>query len=189
MIPLSKERKTIGKVGVTILLAIQVAGVLTIAIAMPNLLKLFAPYLKRDIRNKRSYYKQKLSTLINLGLIEREIKGEKVTLKLTKRGTQTLSRIYQKKDIKRKWDGKWRIVMFDIWESSRSKRDQFRRELKNYGFLQLQRSVWIYPHDCQEYIMLLRTDMRFGKNIRYIVSSEVDGEQELLKRFGMKNNI
>ena len=186
MIPFSKERKTIGKVGAGILLAIQVAGVLTIAITMPNLLKLFAPYLKKDIRNKRSYYKQKLTTLVDLGLIEREIRGEKIKLKLTKRGAQTLERLSREKPIKRRWDGKWRIVMFDVWESSRVKRDQFRRELKNYGFLQLQRSVWIYPHDCQEYITLLRTDMQFGKNIRYIVSSEIDGEQELLKRFGMK---
>lgn len=41
-----------------------------------------------------------------------------------------------------KWDGCWRIVIFDIPERQRVVRDLFRRNLKNWGFKQVQKSVW-----------------------------------------------
>lgn len=41
------------------------------------------------------------------------------------------------------WDGKWRIVIFDIPEERRIIRNLFRRNLKKWGFKQLQKSVWI----------------------------------------------
>jgi|SRR3989338_4281864 len=83
----------------------------------------------------------------------------------------------------KKWDGKWRVVIFDVWESTREKRDSLRYEIKNFGFIQLQRSVWIYPYDCAEFIELLKTDLSFGKNIRYMVVEKLDHDEKLRKYF------
>ncbi len=82
-----------------------------------------------------------------------------------------------------KWDGKWRVVVFDVWENTRSKRDALRYEIKNFGFIQLQRSVWIYPHECWGFIELLKTNLSFGKNIRYMVLEKLDHDDKLRKFF------
>ena len=83
------------------------------------------------------------------------------------------------------WDGKWRVVVFDVWEKTRSKRDALRYEIKNFGFIQLQRSVWIYPHECADFVELLKTDFSFGKNIRYMVVQKLDHDKNLRKYFGL----
>lgn len=45
----------------------------------------------------------------------------------------------------RAWDGKWRMVIFDVPESDRSLRAKMRRRLMLEGFGCLQKSVWISP--------------------------------------------
>lgn len=56
-----------------------------------------------------------------------------------------------------RWDGKWRIVMFDIPENLRRIRNLLRLKLKQFGFYQLQESVWIFPYDCLKEIDQLRS--------------------------------
>ena len=46
------------------------------------------------------------------------------------------------------WDGKWRVVLFDIPEKERSSRDVLRKHLRNTGFFQLQRSAFVLPYPC-----------------------------------------
>ncbi len=45
----------------------------------------------------------------------------------------------------RGWDGKWRMVVFDLPEDKRSLRNELRRELRAARFGGLQGSVWINP--------------------------------------------
>lgn len=47
-----------------------------------------------------------------------------------------------------KWDGKWRLVIWDIPETRRSVRDLLRSKLKELGFKQLQKSVWGSKKNC-----------------------------------------
>lgn len=44
------------------------------------------------------------------------------------------------------WDGKWRVVMYDIPENHRGSRNTLRRWLRRFGFGQWQMSVWVSPH-------------------------------------------
>lgn len=46
------------------------------------------------------------------------------------------------------WDGKWRVVVWDIPEKRRAARDLLRYKLKWLGFKQLQKSVWITKKNC-----------------------------------------
>ena len=46
----------------------------------------------------------------------------------------------------RRWDGRWRMVLFDIGEERSAQRDKLRRYLRARGFGYLQHSVWISPH-------------------------------------------
>ena len=47
---------------------------------------------------------------------------------------------------KRHWDGKWRMVLFDVPQEKASDRTRLRRSLAARGFGYLQNSVWITPH-------------------------------------------
>lgn len=87
------------------------------------------------------------------GFIE-EVKISKETyIKLTNYGKKNLS---QHKWTKKNWDGKWRVVIFDIPEQKRVIRNLFRRNLKRWGFKKLQKSVWASKQDCfkelEEYV-------------------------------------
>jgi phenylacetic acid degradation operon negative regulatory protein len=50
---------------------------------------------------------------------------------------------------KRKWDGRWRLVLFDVPENCRQTRDKLRIQLHHRGFGYLQNSVWITPDDAK----------------------------------------
>lgn len=52
--------------------------------------------------------------------------------------------------IPRKWDGKWRIVIFDLPKNYAGNRDFFRRHLIDIGFIQVQKSVWAFPFPCKK---------------------------------------
>ncbi len=55
-----------------------------------------------------------------------------------------------------KWDGKWRLVIWDIPEKRRNARDLLRYQLKQLGFKKFQQSVWASKKNCtfllREYI-------------------------------------
>lgn len=55
-----------------------------------------------------------------------------------------------------KWDGKWRLVVWDIPEKRKNARDLLRHQLKQLGFIKFQNSIWISKKNCtkllQEYI-------------------------------------
>lgn len=66
-------------------------------------------------------------------------------LKLTKEGEDRLKNILPKNDDVPRWDGKWHIVLFDISEKERAKRNVLRDFLKRLGFGKLFESTWISP--------------------------------------------
>lgn len=48
----------------------------------------------------------------------------------------------------RKWDGRWRLVIWDIPEKRRAARDMLRMKLKQLGFTRWQKSVWVSKINC-----------------------------------------
>ena len=51
---------------------------------------------------------------------------------------------------RRKWDGRWHLVLFDLPVTQNPVRDRLRYYLRNRGFGCLQNSVWISPHPLRE---------------------------------------
>jgi len=54
------------------------------------------------------------------------------------------------------WDGKWRVVIFDIPERFRNGRIALSRKLKDLGFYSLQKSVFVFPYECENEIDFIR---------------------------------
>ncbi len=49
-----------------------------------------------------------------------------------------------------RWDGLWRLVVFDVPNEQNTQRERLRRYLRARGYGCLQRSVWISPHPLEE---------------------------------------
>jgi phenylacetic acid degradation operon negative regulatory protein len=55
----------------------------------------------------------------------------------------------------RNWDGRWRLVVFDVPATQNSRRTRLRRYLRKRGFGCLQNSVWITPDALEEEMKIL----------------------------------
>ena len=85
---------------------------------------------------------------IKTGYIEKIEKEGEVFIRLTSRGNNKVVRDFPLISFQnRKWDKKWRVVIFDIEEASKQARERFRSKLKELGFGMLQESVFISPYD------------------------------------------
>ena len=80
------------------------------------------------------------------------------------------------------WDGKWHIAIFDFPKRYNKEREYFRNKLKQMGFYQLQKSVWLHAFPCVEEIVQLSEYLKVEWHVRLIEASDFDGSEEL-KRF------
>lgn len=83
------------------------------------------------------------------------------------------------------WDGKWRIILFDVPERLRKKRDAIRNKLKQLGFFEFQKSVFVYPYDCKDEIDFVIEFLEMRPYVRCIVVESLDNELHLKKNFGL----
>lgn len=106
---------------------------------------------------------------------------------LSAEGEKFASRLKLKLELAkaRRWDGGWRLLIFDIPEKTRGKRDFFRRELNNFGFYPLQKSVWAYPHQLPEDFFELWEELNFGKEVILVEASKIKGDEELKRFFSL----
>lgn len=129
--------------------------------------------------------KRALARLTELGLIQ--ARGQR--LSLTDDGRSALGFLVKKYHSslqQNKWDGKWRVVAFDIPEKLAVLRNKVRAVLKEVGFKQLQQSVWVFPHECKELVELIRRESDLSKHILYGVLEQIEDEQRLKKVFDLK---
>ncbi len=82
-----------------------------------------------------------------------------------------------------RWDGKWRLVMFDVPERVRSRRNFLRRELSGLGFHQLQKSVWVIPYPPPEDFTQMIAELELGKNFRIAVAETIYDDDDLKALF------
>jgi DNA-binding transcriptional regulator PaaX len=169
----------------------MVAGVICIAATSPyfgiNLMK----GVKKWLKYRKVYAKKRITNtfkrLQKQGCIKIERRSRQIYIRLTEKGKKMAGWLQvDALKIKRpkKWDKKWRIVIFDISQLKKIYREAFRGKLKELGFYPLQKSVWIFPFDCRDEVELLRDF--FGLNhdeMRLIVAQEIGPEDWLKKKF------
>lgn len=84
-----------------------------------------------------------------------------------------------------KWDGRWRMVIYDVAGHQASLRNIFRSCLKRVGFIALQESVWLYPYPCEKEIHFLRDFCGMGENVIYIIAHKIENDGMYRKKFGL----
>jgi DNA-binding transcriptional regulator PaaX len=181
-------RKPKSEIVKDILRYLLVAGMIYVAASSPY----FTIRLLREIKKWKKYPRKKLSSafyrLKKQGCLKIEMKNRQIYISLTEKGRKKagwlqIDALRIKKS--KKWDGKWRIVIFDISQLKKFYREAFRGKLKELGFYPLQKSVWVIPYPCQDEIELLKDF--FGlteKEVRVIVAENI-GKDDQLKKFFM----
>ena len=166
------------------------SGAIMVAVSSPYfslhlMRKGFSQYRKSEKRKAESAF----AYLKRKGLIELRRKGYDVEIMLTKEGRKRAGK-YRIDDIfiprPKKWDKKWRVVIFDIPTSSNFVRNVFRKKLKEFGFQQIQMSVWVYPFPCKEEIDLLREFLGADKKqICLMEVAKMDNDRIFRTKFGI----
>jgi len=171
-----------------VLQIVCVAGIVSIAVLAPNAIQAIAVFTKNDKSNRRykTHTPKVITRLARQGYIIFE-KTEKGTFaKLSEKGKELLS-LYELGEYKiptpKKWDRKFRIIIFDIKEYRRGTRDKLREYLDRLGFVRLQNSVWVYPYNCSEVMTLLKASFRIGRDILYIEADSIENDKWLRKHF------
>lgn len=131
-------------------------------------------------------YRQYYSTIYQLkrrGAVEVFKKRGKEFLKLTSKGELDALLAKARMEKKQKWDGKWRLIVFDIPEEARKRRDQLRILLKKNHFMKLQASVFIGPYVLNRATIDYLKKSELIKYIRILRVDEIDDDSDLKKRF------
>ncbi len=178
---------------------IAISGMITIAATSPyfghNLVRAYKSAKRKNVEiNNSSNSKKKIyNTFYNLkkaGHIKTRKADNQIYISLTEKGRKKAGWM-QINDLKikqsKKWDNKWRIVIFDISYTKRICREALRGKLKELGFSPLQKSVWIYPFNCKDEIGLLKNFFGFTeKEFRLIITKDIGKDEELKKLFELK---
>ena len=136
---------------------------------------------QKKISNEVKYlYRSKLIKRV-------ENKDGTAAILLTDRGKlRALTYYFRNMKIEEKnWDGKWRLVSFDIPEKLRWGRDALRRKIKELGFYELQKSVFIFPYECKDEIYFIIEFFGLRKYVRYGVLESIDNDLSIKKVFDL----
>ncbi|MBI4121685.1 MAG: hypothetical protein HY470_01875 [Candidatus Ryanbacteria bacterium] len=171
-----------------VLRTLYAAGLISTALIAPNAIRLFG-YLDRAKVKRNKFYDrvvQATSRLKKSGLIKIDINGKAF---ITDKGRAEVEKILVKNytiPAPSFWDGKWRILIFDIQEKRKRARATLRTLLANAEFIRLQDSVWIHPYPCEEFILLVRKCLlSHTGEMRVIVAEILEADKALRKHFDL----
>lgn len=157
-------------------------------IILSSIISLIKDFKRKDI--PASKIKRVLKNLERKEIVNLEIKGEEVYVYLKNWFTPStvkysLRAILDLKKRKKQWKQKWFLVMFDVPEIQRNKRIYLRNFLKYIGFYPYQKSVYLFPYECEKEISLVRKIVEGTKYMSYIVAEKIDNEQAARTYFNL----
>lgn len=83
----------------------------------------------------------------------------------------------------KRWDGKWRVIIFDIPEDSRVFRNILRQHLREMEFYQLQKSVFVSPFPYEKPLLELVDLYGADPYVRIMTVSWLDNGEKLKQHF------
>jgi len=174
--------------GKFMLMTIALGGIAITGPIVPGLIKLIGEF-KQTEKYTKDQIKNAFSNLKRRKLIKIIEEGEKIKVHLTNKGTERFKEYsFESLAIKKPshWDGKWRILIFDIPTKPKIynlAREAFRKKIKELGFFQMQKSVWIYPFECEDELLLIAEIFQVQKYIEILTVEKLLHEKELKAKF------
>ena len=180
-------RKPKSEIAKDILGSLIIGGMIAVAATSP----FFIVNLIKGLKGLKKYPNKKVYDnfykLRKQGLVDFYKKNNQIYISLTEKGKKKagwmqIDALKIKKP--KKWDGKWRILLFDIMETKKFHREALRGKLIELGFRLLQKSAWIIPYECKDEIGLLKSFFGLSdKEVKLAVVSNIEGEKELKEKF------
>ncbi|MBI3558932.1 hypothetical protein HY085_00910 [Candidatus Gottesmanbacteria bacterium] len=169
-----------------ILLLLAGGIALSVVLTMPGTALLFKDFVKDDSAWKEwkkfnlGYLRKTLKKLEKQKLVEVEEKDGRAIIKLTAAGQKkvleaNLDRLKIEKPAR--WDGKWRLIFYDILDGKRETRDKFRQILKSLEFYPLQESVYLHAFPCEKEVEFLRHYLGITGEVRLITAEKIENDQ------------
>lgn len=183
-------RKPKSEIVKDIFLWLALTGVVAIAATSPyfiiNVLKAFTKgkkYRKKKVSD--AFYRLKKQGCIGVKQV-----GRNFVITLTKEGRKRAGRL-QIDSLRiakpKKWDGQFRLVIFDIAQLKTPYRNAFRGKLKELGFYPFQKSVWIHPYECRDEVEVLKDFFGLSnQEVCLITAKDIDRGEELKEKFGLQ---
>jgi hypothetical protein len=174
-------KKELTKTGKTLLWMCAGIGALENFIITPNEFRKrgMSGKLFKDTPNANSF----LNYLFRKGYIQFVDKNNERFVKITKKGELKILLAKSQISKKKNWDGKWRVIIFDIPEESREARNRFRHMIKNLNYTQLQASVFVSPYPINKEAVEYLKKTGLIKYIRFLKVEEIDDDSGLRKFF------
>lgn len=108
-----------------------------------------------------------LAKLTHQGWAMKEKKDDDIYYKITGKGEKAMDKLLRPLKQTGTWDGRWRLVMFNIPETRRDLRDRIRRSFVKLGMGILQPSVWISPNDIKDEIEEMQGKLNLKNTLKY----------------------
>ena len=123
-----------------------------------------------------------LSRMTQKGWLSPEKNGRRSKYSLTEQGRDLLIRGQRRifEPTLKHWDGKWQMLVYSLPEKLRSTRHTLRTQLSWLGFGSLSPGVWISPHNREDELESLITDLEISSCVE-IFSSAYLGPTSPLK--------
>lgn len=161
-----------------ILIGLGAGVVVGAALVFPGIGILYKAFKKEqwEKARRRGILRATIKRLERQEFVSWAEKDGEVRLTLTDKGKKRVLQ-YNIDDLKvddtKKWDGVWRVVVFDIPEGKRLARNLFREKLRQMGLTPLQRSVFICRFPCKDEIDFLTHAFEIHPFVHYIVAKEI----------------
>src|SRR3989344_636794 len=175
-----------------VLKGVALTGVVFIAASSPY----FGLYLIKELKkyNRRKQWKKFYASLDYLNrrgyvkFLKETDKGTQV--KLTRMGEEMI-RVFNIDELKLKkqenWDGKWRLIIFDVPVHKNKNRKAFTDKIKELGFIMVQKSAWAYPFECYEELAILRKFYEIERHVTYLEAIEIEDEKKWRGKFNLES--
>lgn len=183
----TKKRRKKENIQKAVLAAVAITGTLAVGMLAPNIF-LALPGIMGKRRYKLAFQARTAASRLAIkGYVRFVEKNGKKRMEITDAGRRAVALESAKVALAAKrgkrWDKRWRLVMFDIPHHRRRDRDYLREVVRACGFLRLQDSVWVFPYDCEDLVTLLKADMKIGKDVLYAIVETLENDEWIKKHF------
>lgn len=171
---------------VYIKILINLLAVLETNQKLPFDLNYFFNYSFADYARKQRTYYHSFYNLLRHKYLQRKLLGNVESFEITRKGKYKTLKYYMKEKPKQKWDGKWRMAIFDIPEDKTFLRQKLRENLQLLGFQYLQKSAWICPYDVRKELGIVIDYLVIHDYVRFAVIEKLEGDEKLKKKFKLE---
>jgi phenylacetic acid degradation operon negative regulatory protein len=171
-----------------LLLSVGLVVVATVCVA-PGLAIIFKELNAKNAKD-RYRIKRALQKMESQGIFIRQIKNGKEVLVVSEKGkNKAWSTLPEDLQIpkQKKWDGKWRLVTFDIPERKSRVRKEVSYKIKAIGMEAIQDSVFVSPFPCKSEVDRIAEHFDVKEFFIYLEAGLIESNQDLLKKFNLSN--